>query len=206
VRLAAHLSRQHRCLHRLRRKHRNIAGVTSPLALSTECRDWARTANYAMTEAEDGTVVFRSETDSSAQYFIRRRGVDRLQLTQSDEDHGERPVLFVARVEVLERYLLGLFADDLRDDLDLPFLELPWDADQIAPGFAISDAVRGWRTLIRTGYGSVGAAPDPTLSLVTLVPLSHLLLWPAAAVKASFLHETGAPLLRAGSYAPPPAS
>lgn len=97
-----------------------------------------------------------------------------------------------------------MFADDLREDLDLPFLPLPWTVDQLAPGFTISDTVRGWRTLIRTGHGSIGAAPDPTLSLVTLVPLSHLLLWPAAAIKTSFLHETGAPLLRAGRYAPAP--
>lgn len=97
------------------------------------------------------------------------------------------------------------FADDLREDLDLPFLPLPWTVDQLAPGFTISDTVRGWRTLIRTGHGSIGAAPDHTLSLVTLVPLSHLLLWPAAAVKASFLHEAGTPLLRDGGYAPAPA-
>lgn len=96
--------------------------MTSPLSVSAETRAWAQTANYTMTEAEDGTVVFRSETDSSARYFIRRRGVDRLQLTQSDEDDGERPVLFAAQTEVLECYLLALFADDLREDLNLPFL------------------------------------------------------------------------------------
>lgn len=191
-------------MHGLRELGWGIAGVTSPLIVSAETRAWAQTANYAMTEAEDGTVVFRSETDSSARYFIRRRGVDRLQLSQSDEDDGERPVLFVAQAEVLERCLLALFADDLREDLNLPFLPLPWTVDQLAPGFTISDTVRGWRTLIRTGHGSIGAAPDPTLSLVTLVPLSHLLLWPAAAVKASFLHETGEPLLHNGGYAPAP--
>lgn len=178
--------------------------MSSPLILSAETRAWAQTANYTMTEDEDGTVVFRSETDSFARYFIRRRGVDRLQLTQSDEDDRERPVLFVAQAEVLERYLLALFSDDLREDLDLPFLPLPWTVDHLAPGFTVSDTVRGWRTLIRTGHGSIGAAPDATLSLVTLVPLSHLLLWPAAAVKASFLHETGAPLLHNGGYAPAP--
>jgi hypothetical protein len=35
-------------------------------------------------------------------------------------------LLFVARVDVLERYLVGLFADDVREDLDLPLLELGW--------------------------------------------------------------------------------
>lgn len=178
----------------------------SPLHLSSECREWALTANYTTAEEDDGTVVFRSETDASTRYFIRRRGTDRLELTQSDDDSdGERPVLFVAEVEVLERYLLGLFADDLRDDLDLPFLPLPFTEDGVAPGFELTGMVRGYRTLIRTGGGPVAAAPDPTLSLVALVPLSHLLLWPAAAVKAAFLHETGLPLLRDGRYAAPPA-
>ncbi|RUP26284.1 MAG: hypothetical protein EKK51_30540 [Mycolicibacterium sp.] len=107
--MAARLSRQHRGVHGLRELGGGIVGVTSPLIVSAETRAWAQTANYTMAEDEDGTVVFRSETDSSARYFIRRRGVDRLQLSQSDEDDGERPVLFVAQAEVLERYLLALF-------------------------------------------------------------------------------------------------
>ncbi len=96
-----------------------------------------------------------------------------------------------------------IFADDLREDLDLPYLPLPWAADQVAPGFEISEIVRGYRTLTRTGRGPVAAAPDPVLSLVALVPLSHLLLWPAEAVRMSFMSETGAPLLCAGGYARP---
>jgi hypothetical protein len=32
--------------------------------------------------------------------------------------------LFVARVEVREHYLIRLFADDIREDLDLPYLDL----------------------------------------------------------------------------------
>lgn len=175
-----------------------------PPVLGAACLDWARTANYAVSTDDTGAVMFRSETDSSARYFVRRRGADRLELTQSDEDDGERPVLFVAQTQVLERYLLGLFADDLRDDLDLPFLPLPWTVNNLAPGFELTDLVRGYRTLIRTGHGPIAAAPDPTLSLVTLVPLSRLLLWPAAAVKASFLSVTGEPLLRASGYATPP--
>lgn len=178
--------------------------MTTQPPLSSECREWALTANYTLTEDDDGTAVFRSETDPSARYFIRRRGPGRLELTQSDDD-GERPLLFVAQLEVLERYLLGLFADDLRDDLELPYLTLPFTAEALAPGFELTDMVRGYRTLIRTGHGPVAAAPDPTLSLVALVPLSHLLLWPADAVRAAFLHETGFPLMSEGRFSAPPA-
>ncbi len=176
-------------------------------SLSADCQGWARTAHYTLTVADDGDVMLRSEIGDSTRYFIRRRGPNRLELTQSDDDAGgERPVLFVAQIDVLERYLLALFADDIRDDLDLPFLPLPFSAGDIAAGFELSDMVRGYRTLTRTGHGPVAAAPDPTLSLVTLVPLSHLLRWSTTDVKASFLSETGAPLLRAGTYAPPPNS
>ncbi len=80
--------------------------MTAPPEISPECRDWARAANYALAGDEDGTVVFRSEIDFSTRYFIRRRGTGRLELSLSDDD-GERPVLFVAELSVLERYLLG---------------------------------------------------------------------------------------------------
>ncbi|OMC51908.1 hypothetical protein A5742_17355 [Mycolicibacterium fortuitum] len=181
--------------------------MTSTPSLSTECHGWALTANYAVSTADDGDLMLRSETDPATRYFIRRRGRDRLELTQAhDEDGrgGERPLLFVAEIEILERYLLGLCADDIRDDLGLPFLTLPWAAAAIAAGYELSGMLRGYRTLFRAGHGPVAAAPDPTLSLVTLVPLSHLLQWPVPDLKKSFLSETGAPLLRGTGYAPPP--
>lgn len=180
--------------------------MTSTPSLSTDCHGWALTANYALTSSDDGDLMLRSEIDPATRYFIRQRGPDRLELTQANEEDGgaERPLLFVADIEVLERYLLGLFADDIRDDLGLPFLSLPWTAEATAPGFELSDMVRGYRTLSRAGRGPVAAAPDSILSLVALVPLSHLLLWPVPDLKASFLSETGAPLLRGADYAPPP--
>ena len=47
------------------------------------------------------------------------------------------------------------------------------------------------------------AAPDPTLSLVSLVPLSHLLGWSIADLKQSMLDAEGAPFLDQGRYARP---
>ena len=63
--------------------------------------------------------------------------------------------------------------------------------------------VRGYRTLTRTGRGPVAAAPDPTLSLLALVPLSHFLGWTIPDLKRSFLSAAGAPLLRQGRYTCP---
>ncbi|WP_082902498.1 Imm61 family immunity protein [Mycobacterium adipatum] len=96
-----------------------------------------------------------------------------------------------------------IFADDIREDLDLPFLELPHTTNDLAAGYQLSDIVRGYRTLTRRGHGPVAAAPDPTLSLLALVPLSHLLRWSIADLKRAFLSPTGTPLLCKGHYGTP---
>lgn len=179
--------------------------MPAPPSLSTQILGWARTANYATAIADDGDVQLRSLVGAPTRYFIRRRGPDRLELTQTDLDDAssdaERPLLFVADIAVLESYLVGHFADDIREDLDLPFLDLPYDIHQVAPGYALSDVVRDYRTLTRGGAGPVAAAPDPALSLLTLVPLSHFLGWPIPELKRAFLNPAGAPLLRDGRYA-----
>jgi hypothetical protein len=172
----------------------------APIALSDDCLGWARTAHYLTAVADDGDVQLRSEAGAPTRYFIRRRGANRLELTRADDDDTEHPLLFVARVDVLERYLMGLFADDVREDLDLPLLELGWRREDLAGGYELSKMARGYRTLKRTTGEPVAAAPDPTLSLLALVPLSHYLRWSIPDLKASFLHPAGEPLLQGGQY------
>ncbi|AFM20293.1 hypothetical protein Mycch_5658 (plasmid) [Mycolicibacterium chubuense NBB4] len=180
----------------------DAAGAHGPVGLSADCLGWARTAHYLAAAAEDGDLQLRSEAGAPTRYFVRRRGPDRLELTEAVDHDAEYPMLFVAEVDVLERYLVGLFADDIREDLDLPQLELSWSAADLADGYELSDMVRGYRTLKRTAGRPIAAAPDPTLSLLALVPLSHYMHWPIPDLKRSFLNPTGKPLLRAGRYAP----
>lgn len=175
--------------------------MSDSLALSRDALGWARTAHYIAVIADNGDVQLRSEVGAPTRYYIRRRGRDRVELTQSD-DGQEQPLLFVADITVLDRYLIALFADDIREDLGLPFLDLAWSAGDLAPGFELSDMVRGYRTLIRSSSGPVAAAPDPTLSMLALVPLSHMLGWSIDALKHSFLDPSGAPFLRCGHYTP----
>ena len=171
----------------------------SAVLLSPGCVGWARAAGYTYAD-EDDDVVLRSDAAPTC-YFIRRRGSDRLELTTQSEGDAEQPALFVSGVEVLERYLLGMFGDDIREDLGLPELDLPWGAADLAKGYELSDnMVRGYRTLSRTGVGPVAAAPDPTLSLLALVPLSHFLGYDVADLKRSFLSLDGDPLLRGARY------
>lgn len=176
-------------------------GSPAPIALSAACIGWVRSAHYIAEPADDGGVQLRSEAGAPSQYFVRRRGTDRLVLTEAEDDGDEHPRLFVAETGVLERYLVALFADDIRDDLDLPFLEMDWSIDAVAAGYHVSDIERGYRTLTRRGGEPVAAAPDPTLSLLTLVPLSHCLQWSIVDLKRSFLNPAGVPLLRGGRYA-----
>lgn len=171
--------------------------------LSDEVLGWARTAHYVAVTAESGEVLLRSEAGALTRYFIRQRGPGRLELTQSADGDPEQPVLFVADAAVLEAYLVGLFADDIRDDLRLPFLDLRYGAADLAAGYRLSDMVRGYRTLSRGDGRPVAAAPDPALSLLTLVPLSHFLGWPVAGLKRAFLSPDGAPLVDGGAYGEP---
>lgn len=175
----------------------------APIELTADCVGWARTAHYLTTVADDGDVQLRSEVGAPTRYFIRRRGADRLELTQVIDGEAEDPLLFVAEADVLERYLVGLFADDIREELDLPLLELGWNKEDLANGFQLSGMVRDYRTLRRADGGPVAAAPDETLSLLVLVPLSHFLRWSLTDLKRSFLSPEGKPLLRDGRYAVP---
>lgn len=170
--------------------------------LSPDCLGWARAAGYGCsTDDSTETLVLQSQMGPPMRYHIRQVR-DRLRLTtQTEDDTEERPMLFAADQEVLERFLYGVFGDDIRDDLGLPFLELPWTADDLATGYTLGEMHRGYRTLRRGGV-PLAAAPDPTLSLLALVPLSHFLGMTAAALRAAFLAERGAPLLIGGAYSP----
>ena len=171
--------------------------------LSAECLGWAQAAHYVSAVAEDGDVQLRSMVGAPSRYFIRRRGADRLELTEAVDGDDEHPLLFVAELGVLERHLVGHFADDIRDDLDLGFLRLGAEPADLAAGFTLTDMVRGYRTLRRADGAPVAAAPDPVLSLLALVPLSHYVGWTVPDLKRSFLNPAGAPLVRNGRYATP---
>lgn len=174
------------------------------MILGEDCLGWVRAAGFYPVIADDGDVHLRSQKQPSTGYFIRRRGLERFELTQDDEDaRSGRGLLFVAEVDVLEHYLVGHFADDIREDLDLPLLEQPWRSADLADGYDLTAAERGYRTLRRVGGVPVAAAPDDSLSLLALVPLSHYLGWSIRDLKQSFLSPAGSPLMRQGRYSRP---
>lgn len=94
-----------------------------------------------------------------------------------------------------------MLGDDIREDLDLDHLELPWTAAVVAPGYALGPFTSGYRTLRRVDGSPVAAARDETLSLVKLVPLSHfMIVEDLDTLKRAFLSPTGSPLLADGCY------
>lgn len=169
--------------------------------LSDDCLDWARIAGYEQVVDESSGITILRSAGSPTRYYIRTRGRGRLELSETTEETNPRPLLFTASNDVLERYLYTLFGDDVRDECALPFLELPWATEELASGYRLSDMQRGYRILSRHDNTPVAAAPDPVLSLVALVPLSHILGISTSELKASFRHPHGAPLLDSdGSY------
>ncbi|EHB48868.1 hypothetical protein MycrhDRAFT_5709 [Mycolicibacterium rhodesiae JS60] len=168
---------------------------------------WARTAGYALgVDDQADAAVLRSEAGGPTRYVIRDRGAGRLELSQTDGDDvgGEERLLYAANRGVLERYLFGVFGDDIREDLALSFLEMPWTAADVAAGYAIAAPSRGSRILTHVQQGPVAAVPESSISLLALVPLSHFLLLDIPDLKRSFLHEYGWPLLeRSGRYSSP---
>ncbi|WP_238407194.1 MULTISPECIES: Imm61 family immunity protein [unclassified Mycolicibacterium] len=146
----------------------------------------------------DGETVLRAR--GRGEYRIQLRPSNRIALLEIDDDGGEHEVLFASDLTVIERFLVGVLGDDVRDDLELDYLPIPWRKTDLAHGFELSGMVRGYRTLSRVGAGPVAASRDETLSLVRLVPLSQFLTITFDELKQSFLHADGAPLLDGQHY------
>lgn len=167
--------------------------------LSNQCSGWARMAQYDIVD-EDGDTVLRSHDRGRGEYRICRRPGDRLAVVEVDIDDSAHELLFAADLAVVERFLIGLLGDDIRDDLDLDYLQMPWAREDLAPGFALSDMVGGYRTLSLANGSPVAASRDDDMSLVRLVPLSQFLMLSIAELRTSFLDTAGAPLLNDGRY------
>jgi Immunity protein 61 len=172
--------------------------------LSRECLGWVLTAGYSCyaDETSGATVIAAPPGRVGTRYSLHRDPAGRLRLLElHDDDGGEELALYAGEMDVVERFLIGVLADEVRDDLGLPYLELPWALDHTAPGYTVSEmSPRGYRTLSRADGSPIAAARDVTLSLVKLVPLSQFMRYDLPALKHSFLDENGAPLLAQGAY------
>lgn len=169
--------------------------MSEVFSLTVECVRWAQLARYDWNAAEG---VLRRPGECG--YALLARPGGRAELVELADDGTSERVLYASSAEVLERYVMGLLGDDVRDDLDLPYLELPSAGADLAPGYRLGPLEKGSRTLFR-GMEPVAAAPGELTSMAALIPLSHFLHHSPSELRRSFLDEHGAPLLRAGKYA-----
>lgn len=171
-------------------------------SISADCLGWARAAGYSHS-VDDVAAILTLRSETGTRYYIRHRG-DRLELSEAIPGEDPRITLFAATTACLERHLYAVLGDEIREDASLPYLDMPSRATDLAEGYRLGPMERGYRILSRVGHGPVAAAPDPELSVVALVSLSHLLGWPAPAIKRAYLSEHGTPVLVDGRYALPP--
>ena len=170
--------------------------------LSTLCSGWAQTAGFDVRIEAGETQLWPGDRDRG-RYRIRERGNGRVDLLDVDPDGVEEVVLFTADQEVMEVFLIAVLGDEVRDDLDLEYLDLPAEADYLAPGYELTVTSRGDRLLSRIGVGPVAAASGDAAGLGRLVTLSRFLTLGSERLKRAFLHPEGYPLLRDGMYENP---
>ncbi len=178
--------------------------VTAAPALSTICAGWAQAAGFEVV-TEDGATTLRPQDRNRGSYQILSRGRGRVELVETDQDGTRTSSLFAADMDVLEHYLLAVLGDEVRDQLDLDYLEMPVAAESVHPQFTLSAVENGYQTLRRLDGSPVAAARCEAggagVSPAQLVQLSHLLTFDLPTLKTAFLHIAGVPLLVNGRYA-----
>ncbi|MUM32289.1 hypothetical protein FZI93_10925 [Mycobacterium sp. CBMA361] len=178
--------------------------VTAAPALSKICAGWAQTAGFEVV-TEDGATTLRPQDRNRGSYQILSRGRGRVELVETDQDGTRTSALFAADMNVLEHYILAILGDEVRDQLDLDYLEMPWTADEVHPQFTLSAVENCYQTLRRLDGSPVAAARYEAgragVSLSKLVPLSHCLAFDLPTLKRAFLDIGGAPMLSNGRYA-----
>lgn len=173
-------------------------------SLSPDLRAWAQAAGYTTLDDEADTIELRPLNGANTRYHLRPHANQRtiLARTEPDTDPDEHIVLLIASPKVVEHHLHSLFGDDIREDLALPYLQLPWAHSDLAPGYTLGAGAEESQVLVHHSRGAIATAPDPAFALLTLVPLSHLLGFSAADLRRAFMAEDGAPLLSNGYYSP----
>jgi hypothetical protein len=91
-----------------------------------------------------------------------------VELAETDADGVTEVLLFAVDMDVIEQFLIGVSGAEIREDVDLPYLDLRWRAGDLADGFTVSGVQRRYRTLSRSGLGPIAAARGDELNLSRL--------------------------------------
>jgi hypothetical protein len=173
--------------------------VTEP-KWSKELESWAIRAGY--TTASDEASAMLYSRGGELRFYARVRTDGWYQLTTASRGGEEQPELAAVSMDVIERHLFDVLGVVIRSESGLPFLMMPWEASQVAPGYQVSSMSEdGYRTLDRDGVGPIAIARDEAESLLTLIPLSHFLRLTVSQLEQSYLTRDGAPLMNGQHYA-----
>ena len=166
-----------------------------PPDLSSDLTQWAALAGFSLTP-DDGTgaAMFWSDPGGEIRYYVRRSTDDTFVLSSAERTLAEQFELSGTSVEIIERYLYGVFGADIRSLRDLPRLALPTKQDQVAEGYALGELdSEGYRSLSNSS-GLVAQARGRLSSTSNLTELSHLLSAAVTDIRASFEDPRGCPL------------
>ena len=164
--------------------------------LSSDLQEWAGQARFELTPSDpSGAAMFWSAPGGETRFYIRHSDDGWTTLQRSERGGPERFVLATSTRPAMERYLWGLFGVDVRSLRGLPRIETPSEISELAPGYTVSDLDENdHRTLIDNDGRAVARARKRTLSLWTLVELSHYLAASVEDIKASYEDPSGRPL------------
>ena len=166
--------------------------------LSAELQAWAKQAGFELTPSDSsGAAIFWTAPGGETRFYIRPGRDGWTTLHRSERGGPEQFVMATSSTPTLERYLLGLFGADIRSLRGLPRLAIPSEANEISPGFTVSEPdAEGDRTLFDRDGQPIARAHEPTLSLWLLAELSHYASASVDRIQASFEDPSGSPLFR----------
>lgn len=171
--------------------------MTSP-TVSPQLLEWSRLAGYALTpEDESGAALFWSDPGGEIRYYIHQNIDGGVVLTSSERASAEQFELSAESIEVLERYLFGVFGRSIRSKSRLPRLKTPRKLEEIVGGDRIDEAdSEGYRRLLAPGAKAVAKARGRLSGVSVLVELSHLVASTVDEIQSSYQAVDGRPLFR----------
>lgn len=163
--------------------------------VSHQLVEWAEAAGYSLTpEDHSGAALFWSDPGGELRFYVRDQVDGNLVLTRAERASEEQFELAGASMDVIERYLYGVFGWARRSKLRLQRIKAPRRVEEIVDGFEISDPdSEGYRPLLKDG-AMVAIARGKISGLTILIELSHLISSPVEMIRASYDDADGRPL------------
>jgi hypothetical protein len=170
--------------------------VTAP-GISQQLTEWAEQAGYTLTPQDhSGAALFWSDPGGEIRFYVRASS-DGLTLTKSERAAPEQFELFARSLDVIERYLLGVFGWEIRARRRLPRLKTPRKLEDIADKYRIEDAgPDGVIRLLDERGEMIAMARGKVTGVAVLVELSHLLASPTEEIEISYKDVEGKPLFQ----------